>query len=908
MYKVVGKFFFGLGIIFSAVRAEAQAPFTVDPATGYTTLVPTTSGTHQSRLIYVSNSGCSNSNSFHLAGDPIVGADPRRPVNIAGIHPLCSLAAATALSRSGYPDWILLKKGHSWTTNGGSERLSNGSMLGRSGSERMVITSYGAIGETARPKIFVPVLNTGGDNDGFHRNDAGNQPSGNIAFVGLHFQAAPGSEYGKYVTGIMWGRDNDQTPTRSNVLVEDNRFSKLFRGGAFSGIDYITIRRNVFDDFGSTYSQNPCNNLLGGFSPQSFWIATSKNILIEENIISNRFFTLGLRGVTAQDSAMYMAGWDPGVQGYFNEYPIDIRKNIFVYKSNYNNGNSGPFPLLQLRSGGNVDDNFFYGGGAAVATGNDLPPQYPNGLRGRMVRNVVLNGVDLGLDPSGSPSVSGCTRGVGLKVGSVENFVLSDNIIANKISLSTDRAAGIQFEGANGNGPAPIRNISVSNNHIYNWNGFGIESNGSSAAPVSGTFTNNSIQNPGSAGNQLALVYIRNVPFSNLLFSGNKYFSSRSVGSWFEDNWSNRDLTWWRTNIPESSAVSQNISYPNANGDLLLKYAQSVGLNSIDAVMDALNAQSRETWIPEVSIDALLGYVRASFGVSGTPVPTPIATFTPTPTPPSPTPTRTPTPTVTATSTATRTPTFTPTGNPTVVSTPTRTATPTATATRTATPTLSPSATATRTPVPTPTLTPTRTPTATPTGASTQTICERADINGDHHVTTADIDAFTPVYNDPQNPLGDFNRDGLRNTQDFTAVLQAVAACGEPTVTPTPTSGQQVSIVAVVTRATEGSSTPATFSVRRYGSTAAKRTVYLTIGGAARNGIDYVKISSRVVIPQGASSKTIKIFARNDSLSEGAESVKLGIRPGSGFTVGTPAVAEIKIYDQGRSARRHRRH
>lgn len=69
----------------------------------------------------------------------------------------------------------------------------------------------------------------------------------------------------------------------------------------------------------------------------------------------------------------------------------------------------------------------------------------------------------------------------------------------------------------------------------------------------------------------------------------------------------------------------------------------------------------------------------------------------------------------------------------------------------------------------------------------------------------------------------------------------------------------------------------AAFRVTRNGDATEALTVYLHIGGRARNGFDYLTIAHRVTIPAGRNSELVTIHPIDDSLPEGPEDVLLTI-------------------------------
>jgi hypothetical protein len=83
-----------------------------------------------SRMVYASNSTGNDAN------DGLSAATPKK-----------SIAAAAALLREGFPDWLLLRRGDEW-----NEGLSGLGLSGRSDTEPMVVTAFG----TGAPPRLIP--------------------------------------------------------------------------------------------------------------------------------------------------------------------------------------------------------------------------------------------------------------------------------------------------------------------------------------------------------------------------------------------------------------------------------------------------------------------------------------------------------------------------------------------------------------------------------------------------------------------------------------------------------------------------------------------------------------------------------------------------------------------------------
>jgi len=72
---------------------------------------------------------------------------------------------------------------------------------------------------------------------------------------------------------------------------------------------------------------------------------------------------------------------------------------------------------------------------------------------------------------------------------------------------------------------------------------------------------------------------------------------------------------------------------------------------------------------------------------------------------------------------------------------------------------------------------------------------------------------------------------------------------------------------------------PGVFTFDRSGGTNIDLTVFYSLHGTARNGVDYVAITNSVVIPKGAWSAEVPIYPLADRLAEGLETVVLRLEP-----------------------------
>lgn len=182
-----------------------------------------------SRIVYVSRSVGSDSND---------GLSPEPLGN--GRGPKATLAAGRGLLRAGNSDWLLLRRGDSW-----SENLRPDAVSGRSATEPTIIGPYGT---GAAPRLT---------------SDA-------------YFQAA--NAHNIALLGIDFGSNQVVLTTGSNItdiLIEGCRFSGN-PGGAviYSGPSNLTMRNMAFR-----------NNVIRSTGDNAAYFVSVTNALIEGNII-----------------------------------------------------------------------------------------------------------------------------------------------------------------------------------------------------------------------------------------------------------------------------------------------------------------------------------------------------------------------------------------------------------------------------------------------------------------------------------------------------------------------------------------------------------------------------------------------------------------------------------------------
>jgi hypothetical protein len=114
--------------------------------------------------------------------------------------------------------------------------------------------------------------------------------------------------------------------------------------------------------------------------------------------------------------------------------------------------------------------------------------------------------------------------------------------------------------------------------------------------------------------------------------------------------------------------------------------------------------------------------------------------------------------------------------------------------------------------------------------------------------------------------------------------------CGNKVLSP------RVSITASIPAASENGPAPGEFTLTRSGETTSDLAVNITISGSAANGMDYVLITTPLVIPAGSASVKIPVEPYVDTVSELKEVVQINVIAGAGYELGT-SVAQVTIED-----------
>ncbi len=111
-----------------------------------------------------------------------------------------------------------------------------------------------------------------------------------------------------------------------------------------------------------------------------------------------------------------------------------------------------------------------------------------------------------------------------------------------------------------------------------------------------------------------------------------------------------------------------------------------------------------------------------------------------------------------------------------------------------------------------------------------------------------------------------------------------------------------VSIAGTDTNASEGGDS-GLFTISRTADPSQPLTVFFTITGIARNGIDYAYLTNQITIPSGEAYKTITVAPTGSILTNSPATVILGLIATNTYTLGTPTNATVSITNYNDNAR-----
>jgi hypothetical protein len=556
--KIAPKSRSGSKIVRAAIeRLENRQLLSVSlNAAGFTVVTPSS----DSRLIYVSSTGSDTLNT---------GLSPSSPY--------ASISKAYGLLRNGYPDWILFRRGDTFTGN-----FPKFADSGRSQQEPMVVTDYG---DTSLPR---PVFDSGANNA--FVTGPSNQY---LDVIGINFTSSTRNPSSPNFNGQGQGNYGfDDTGGTNNLLIEDCSFSyftfDIQFTGYYAACNNITIRRNEILD---AYSDNTTAHSSGMYAD------TVNGLTIQDNVFDHNGWNTSVSGATATI-------YNHNCYLHSSNNSVVVTNNVFADGSSFG---------LQARAGGVVDNNVFINNAHAMSYGlvNGATTK-AGGVSGEMIGNVFLPDRN---DPSG--------WGFGAVIGNLKpggNTVISNNIFAN----GNGPQAALYFQPgqsvANPTQEVGLNSVTVSNNIVYDW-GFGLYISSLYVPGSTGAngFTAVTIKNNVFNNNVAGRIILHGPAFSssNETWSGNSYASTGSSAiHWFQLQGVDTAFSTWQS-AHEPTAISGVPAYVDPTRSVS-SYMASKGLTTtLAAYISGLRAQSATNWNSVYFASSIGGYIQAGFALPG---------------------------------------------------------------------------------------------------------------------------------------------------------------------------------------------------------------------------------------------------------------------------------------------------
>lgn len=536
-----------------------------------------------SRIMYVSSSGDDSTGVVYDDDDSVVGADPFNPTG--PLNTFASYTAALKQAREGYPDWILFKRGDTFTM---SATYAIVPTSGRSATEPALTGAYGATG--ASPVIKVTEANQQAVR--IHRTS----PNW-IAISGLDFysftrnplDSGYAGTSGAGQTGLYIGGTPTATAYRGFLLegCKFRFFDESSIGTTGGPVDGLTLRRNLFADSYAGPGQS---------HSQGIYIYNQNSILEENIFIHNGWYSP--KGEIPGEATLFN-------HNIYNSCPVGAtyRKNIFIQGSNMNNKftadsfadnkASNPHPIL-------IENNLYIDGQQGIGLGNNrIGNTYP--FASVTIKDNVFT--DIGK----SNHLQGIAWGIDIGYDST-GTVIARNLLLHQDSADVKdvipfMTAGIQT------------NLNIDENIVYNWRFADVfraratgdqRSTGSTKTNVS--FANNTISNPANAGYFVKV----DTSISGLSFEGNRYYSDKADIALFKISLIDYSLPGWQEVSGDNSSFGQIIFSDSTRS--IETYMQSIGETAtLDAFIAKCRAQDRYDWDVRFAADKVNSWIKNGF-------------------------------------------------------------------------------------------------------------------------------------------------------------------------------------------------------------------------------------------------------------------------------------------------------
>ncbi len=533
---------------------------------GWTEFTPSA----DTRIMYVAQNGNNATAQFYSAADAELGSDPFNPSG--AINAYASYDAAAENMRDGFPDWILFKRGDSF-----SARINP--LAGRGEGEYSLISAYG---ESGNMPIIVPVDASTSAIRVFARRDYKILHYSAVTSIDFYSETRdPSSSSYQGTTGasgfsILAAGTGDESGDIKRFLIEGCKF-RFFDGNVIQiigegAISEIAIRRTIISD---NYSE-------GGSHSQGLYTNGLGSILLEENIFDHNGW-------------LNQAPTEPGRATMFNHntyfsncHKVKFSNNIFLRPSSMHNkftANNGVASSTNIA----LFNNIYVDGEIGIGLGGNEPGP-------SRFQNVAIKGNVLTEIGRSQPT----NRGLGwyILINGWNNGIVQGNYtLFNSTNLTNTFSIGV--------GNDNLRNVKITENVSYDILGYGFYVDGDYNLGENVEFTKNKIIEPNSTRAIINADYLSGISISeNIYFADNQETFSL-------DNTSYDFADWTGTSNDNSTIVDYQFTDPTRSIETY--QAMVGGTATIDGFVEACRAMNRYNWDENYSALKIGEWIKAGF-------------------------------------------------------------------------------------------------------------------------------------------------------------------------------------------------------------------------------------------------------------------------------------------------------
>ena len=521
---------------------------------GWTVFTPSS----DSRIIYVAADGDNTTGKVYSKESPEIGNDPFNPVG--PIKPFKGTWHAYQQTRDNMPDWVLYKRGDSFT-----EAIQYFHRSGRSAKEPYLIGAYGSSGPP-------PIMKIG---DGAFGMKTGPTRSW-LAISGIDFYAytrdpaSPDYVPGHSNTGVSLYADGNNP--QEGFLFEGCKFrmtamgmeATILNGGG------ITVRRCSFID-----------NYPKEAHAMGFIADNVDGLILEENIFDKGgwYSQAGSGGIG--QATMYNHNTYVG-----RVKNTAFRNNIFMRPASMNNKFTSDYGAASTVNV-TVSNNLYVDGEIGIDMGgNDFAPYR---FKGILIEGNVITNMNMSRPTNRDIAY-------GIQVSDWDGGIVKNNLI-----LHSNAAGTYAFLPG-----YTSRNVTITDNIVYDLKQVNAIFQTGSTTSTGMVFSENKIQQIELIG---PIMNLKSAVVGNWTYSGNKYNANLNDSQRYSIDGVPKTLVQWQAATGDNSTFEQ-VSFPDPTRSIET-YMDAIGETpTLDAFYVKCRAQNRYNWDSRFTADSVNTWIK----------------------------------------------------------------------------------------------------------------------------------------------------------------------------------------------------------------------------------------------------------------------------------------------------------